>query len=712
MTAVSESSSKTEAKSIVHAICPYCGVGCGINYHVIDNRIVKGVGAVENPVNKGKVCVKGILGYDYTAHPDRLTIPLIRKDEIRKGKIDLPDKKSAFREATWDEALSYVAKRLRETMSRYGGHTICALSSAKVSNEENYVLQKFIRTVFRTNNIDYCTRLCHSTTVYALMESLGSAASTNSIADISDSEVIIIAGSNTTENHPVIAAFISEAVLKGTKLIVIDTRRTGLCGQAYIHIQNRPGTDVALLNGIAHVIVNEGLYNKEFIANRTEGFDEYIESLSEYTPEFVERLTGVDKDKIIETARLYATAKAANIFVGMGMSQHSTGTDNNFCLINLVLLTGHIGKRGAGLNPLRGQNNVQGASDVGCLPFVYPGYQSVEDEQVRKTFEKAWGVELNPKMGLTVTEMMESALEGKVKAMYIMGENPALSDPNLNKTWKALESFEFMVVQDIFLTETAEYADVILPAASNYEKDGSYVNTERRVQYSPKVVDPPGQAKADWEIICELSSRLGYPMSYKDTAEILEEIAQVTPIMAGIRQDRIRSVGIQWPVPTLEHSGTTVMFAEKFPRGRGKFFPASYKLAAEEPDKEYPDVLNTGRILEHWHTGTMTRRSKALTRAINKPFVEMSVQEAEKTELKTGDMVKVSSRRGEITLAVKVSKRIAEGSVFIPFHFKEAAANVLTNDARDPFAKMPEFKVCAVKIQKIIEPVQEAQALH
>jgi formate dehydrogenase major subunit len=714
----------------VDSVCPYCGVGCAIRYHVKDNKIVQ-VSGRESPVNHGRLCVKGRYGFDYAFHPQRLTVPLIRRPEFypkgplsedvrgadgqwqRKpgGIVDYAEVLPAFREATWDEALALVAGKLTGIRDQHGSGALAGFGSAKCSNEEAYLFQKLIRAVFGTNNVDHCTRLCHASSVAALQETIGSGAVSNVFGDIQYADVAIVIGSNTTENHPVAATFFKQAAERGTTLIVIDPRRPALADHARYYVRYKPGTDVAFLNGLMHVIIAEGMTDPEFIAERTENFEALKEAVKHYTPELVEKLTGVPAEQIRTIARIYGRAENAMIFWGMGISQHTTGTDNARCLISLCLMTGNIGRSGTGLHPLRGQNNVQGASDSGLIPMVYTDYQSVANPAIREKFEKAWGVPLDPHPGLTVVEIAHGALHGTIKGMYMMGENPFLSDPNINKVRKALANLEFLVVQDIFLTETAEFADVILPAASFPEKEGTYTNTDRRVQLGRKATEPPGQARPDWQVICEIAKRMGYPMHYNSPEEVFRELASLSPSLAGLSHARLGTTGELWPCPDPDKPGQSVIFTETFPSGKGKFSPAEFAPAKELPDTEFPLVLNTGRVLEHWHTGTMTRRSKALDALEPEPFVEIHPEDLYALGIQDGDFARVTSRRGAIVLKVRIGIRTQKGSVFIPFHFREAAANLLTNDALDPYGKIPEFKFCAVKVEKAqAENVQEATA--
>jgi formate dehydrogenase major subunit len=708
---------------MVDSVCPYCGVGCAIRYFVDEDagRIRRADGRA-SPVNDERLCVKGRFGFDYATHPQRLTTPLIRKESAypkgalsadvrgeRKrrpgGIVDYDEVMPHFREATWDEALDLAAGRLAEIRDRHGPSALAGFGSAKCSNEEAYLFQKLVRAGFGTNNVDHCTRLCHASSVAALMETIGSGAVTNVFADVKNADVALIAGSNTTGNHPVAATFMKQArKLGGTKLIVVEPRRIEMAEHADYFLQIEPGTDVALYNAWMHVLVEESLIDEEYIAGMTEGFEDLKAVVERYSPEVSSKICGVEPDLIREAARAFGSAEKAIIFWGMGISQHTHGTDNSRCLISLALLTGNIGREGTGLHPLRGQNNVQGASDAGLIPMVYPDYQSVADPAIRATFEEAWGVQLDPEPGLTVVEIMGGALAGSIRGMYMMGENPFLSDPNINKVRKALANLEFLVVQDIFLTETAEFADVIFPATSFFEKFGTYTNTDRRVQVGRKALEPPGEARADWEIICELATRMGYRMEYDSTDQIFDEFSSLAPSYAGLTYENLGSTGKLWPCPDPDAGdGIQILFGDGFPTasGRGKFVPAEFAPAKELPDQDYPYVLNTGRLLEHWHTGTMTRRSAALHALEPAPRVDLHPSDLAELGLRDGDLVEVASRRGCITLPVTGSDRMLRGSAFIPFHFREAAANLLTIDELDPAGKIPEFKFCAVRVTPV-----------
>ncbi|KPK17464.1 MAG: formate dehydrogenase [Betaproteobacteria bacterium SG8_41] len=672
----------------VSTVCPYCGTGCRILLGTRGDTVVSARGDRDAPVSRGRLCVKGRFGsYEFVSSPDRLKTPLIRTAD-------------GFREASWEEALGVIARELK----KYRGDTFGGLASAKVTNEDNYVFQKFVRAAMGTNNVDHCARLCHSSTVAGLALSFGSGAMTNPSDDLLLADVILVTGSNTTENHPIIGLKIRDAVERGARLVLFDPRRIQLAEIATVWARQKPGTDVAWINGLMHVILREGLANREFIKTRTEGFEAVEKVVAWYTPERVAQITGVPAKLIVEAARLYASAERASIVYSMGITQHTTGVDNVRSLANLAMLTGQIGRPGTGVNPLRGQNNVQGACDMGALPDVYTGYQKVADSGARAKFAKAWGVELSDKPGLTVTQMLPEAIDGKIKALYIMGENPVLSDADLTHVVKALESLEFLVVQDIFLTETAKLAHVVLPATSYAERDGCYTNTERRVQLTQPVVAAPGQARRDWEILCEVATALGYPMHYASTAAVNEEMRAVTPSYAGTSYARLGAgEQLHWPCPSEEHPGTPILHREKFTRGLGQFHPVEYRPAAEETDASFPVVLTTGRMLEQYHTGTMSRRSKGLHGLAPGPFVEVNGDDAKRIRVKDGDSVRVTSRRGSIILPAKVGSRVDAGVLFIPFHFWEAAANVLTNSAYDPTARIPEFKVCAVRLERAPE---------
>lgn len=705
---------------IVSTTCPYCGVGCTLQLHVKDDHIFKVTSPFESPVNHGNLCVKGRFGYDYVYHPRRVTTPMVRRYLLEGGTSTIDRSQfpasstingpSAFDwvETDWDTALDVVADNLVRIYQRDGSDAMAVYACAKATNEDNYLLQKMYRALFRTNNVDHCTRLCHAGSVVALQQATGSSAMSNTASQVIQNDVFIVTGSNTSENHPIIAIQMKEAVRQyGAKMIVIDPRRIELVDFAEMWLPLKPGTNVPVFTAMAHVIVREGLTNPEFIDIRTEGFEEFIASLDKFTPEYAEQVSGVPADDIRKAARMYATAKNAAIYWGMGISQLSHGTASALALINLAFLTGHIGREGTGLNPLRGQNNVQGASDMGCMPFHYPGYMRVDNPENRAKWEKAWNIEqggLSLKLGLTTTEILSHAHEGGIRALYIMGENPMMSEPNLNETRRHMEQLEFLVAQDIFMTESAAFADVFLPATPFAEKDGTFSNTDRRVQRVRAAHAPRGQARVDWKIVCDVAqrieSRLGVPTSYwayTHPSEILREMANVNPDYAGVTYERIDRVGLIYPVPSIDHPGTPTLFTETFPRGKGKFHALDYVPAMETADDEFPFILTTGRVLEHWHGGSMTRHS-SLNDAYPEARVEMHPADAEIHGIRNGDPVTVRSRRGEVVLRVTVTPKTTVGVVFIPFHFYEAAANLLTNDVLDPQAKIPEFKACAVQV--------------
>ena len=672
----------------VRTTCSYCGVGCQMDLIVQNNKIVQVNGAQDAEPNHGSLCVKGRYGYDFVASPERLTTPLIRKN----GK---------FETSTWDEALTLVADRFSRIKQKYGADSMGVLSSARVTNEENYIAQKFTRAVLKTNNIDHCARLCHASTVAGLAASFGSGAMTNTFADIETSDLILVTGSNTTENHPVFSTFIKRAALKGKTLIVVDPRKIKLAEHADKWLRPVLGTDIAWVNGLMHVIVKEDLHDKAFIEKRTEGAEQLLETIKKYTPSYVETITGIPAGDIIETARLFAKADRASICYCMGITQHTCGTDNVKSLANLSMLCGHLGKAGGGVNPLRGQNNVQGACDMGALPNVFTAYQKVDAPEILKKHERAWGVSgLSNKPGLAVTEMMNLAVQGALKSLYVIGENPLLSDPDLNHVEKAFKNLEFTVVQDIFLTETAQFADVVLPSFCFAEKEGTFTNTERRVQRVRKAVEGPGFAREDWKITCEIATRMGTPMHYGSAEEIFEELRELTPSYGGITWDRLEQGGIHWPCPTLDHPGTPVLHTTQFTRGKGLFHAIEHLPPAELPDAEYPFMLTTGRVIYHYHTGTMTMKSHGLNQMSPECFVEISSTDAAALNIGNGEMVDVFSRRGKIRAKLSISSKAVDGTIFIPFHFARAAANRLTNAKFDPVAKIPEFKVCAVTIEK------------
>jgi formate dehydrogenase major subunit len=702
----------------VDSVCPYCGVGCTTTYHVKDDRIVFAEGR-DSPGSHGRLCVKGRYGWDYALHPQRLTVPLVRRPECypkgplsgdvrgegrHGGKPFVEDAaiRAAFREASWDEALDLIASRLLAVKKQHGPSALAGFGSAKCSNEEAYLFQKLVRAVFGTNNVDHCTRLCHASSVAALLEGIGSGAVTDVFGNVQFADLILLTGTNTTANHPVAATFFKQAAKRGTTILVVDPRRPDVADFATRYCRIKNGTDVAFYDALMHVLIAEDIVNHAFIRERTENFDALRDAVAACSPERMAPICGVDAETIRTVARTIGRARNFMIFWGMGISQHTHGTDNARCLIALCLLTGQVGRPGTGLHPLRGQNNVQGASDAGLIPMVYPDYQPVENEAVRHKFERAWGVPLDPKRGLTVVEIIKAALEGRIRGMFMMGENPFLSDPNINKVRKALSSLDFLAVQDIFLTETAEFADVVLPATSFFEKTGTYSNTDRRVQIGRTVLPPPGQARLDWEVLCDLATRMGYPMRYDSPEDVFAEFAALTESYRGLNYKRLGKEGTLWPVLEPGAPEQPVLFGDRFPTpsGRGKFVPAVFAPPAELPDAEYPFVLNTGRVLEHWHTGTMTRRASVLDALSPEPFVEVHPDDLAQLGVSAGERVTVRSRRGVIALTAEADERMARGSVFIPFHFREAAANVLTIDELDPAGKIPEFKFCAVRLER------------
>ncbi|PKM83875.1 MAG: formate dehydrogenase subunit alpha [Firmicutes bacterium HGW-Firmicutes-13] len=671
----------------IKTTCPYCGTGCSFYLHVKDDRVIGVSPDYKSPVNKGNLCVKGRFGWDFIHSPERLTSPLIKKD-------------GRFVKTTWDEALSLITSRMKETIAKYGAESLAGLSSARCTNEENYLFQKLLR-IMGTNNIDHCARLCHAPTVAGLAAAFGSGAMTNSISEIEDSHCLLVTGSNTTETHPVISYRIWRAKNKGARLIVADPRRIGLAEAADIFLQHRPGTDVALFNGLLHVIIKENKIDNDYINNRTEGFEEVKKTVEKYTPKYVEKITGVPAKLIIDAALMYAEAETASILYTMGITQHTSGTNNVMSIANLAMAAGNLGKMSAGVNPLRGQNNVQGACDMGALPNVVTGYQRVDDASTRERFNKFWDTTLNSTPGLTVTEMFDAAEKGNIKFMYIMGENPMLSDADTNHVEKALKELDFLVVQDIFLTETAELADVVLPASSFAEKDGTFTNTERRVQRIRKAVSCPGESKPDWKIITEIADRLELNWGYNAPEEIMEEISDLTPSYRGINYLRIENEGLQWPCPSQSHPGTPCLHTENFVRGPGKFHAVENEPPAENPDEEYPFTLTTGRMLYHYHTGTMTRRTTGLEEFKPEDFLKINPADAEKLDITRGEKVRVASRRGEIETSVEITDIVPQGVVFMTFHFRENPVNRLTNSAIDPTAKIPELKVCAVRLDKM-----------
>jgi len=670
--------------------CPFCGCGCQFYLATVDGRVVDTAPCFTDRVSEGKLCIKGRRAHEFVHDDARLTTPLVR----RNGKLE---------QASWVQALETVTNRLNKVRDEAGADAIGLLSSAKCTNEENYLLMKFARAVLGTNNVDHCARLCHASTVAGLAAAFGSGAMTNSIPEVLEADCILITGSNTIEQHPLIGSRVLRAKERGATLIVVDPRETFLSSHADISLHQKPGSDVAWLNAMMNVIISEGLHDKPFIETRTEGFEAFRELVAEYTPERAEQISGIPAEQLVRAARAYANAKRASILYSMGITQHTTGTDNVKSTANLAMLTGNMGKAGTGVNPLRGQNNVQGACDLGALPNVYSGYQKVADENARRKFAKAWAADLPPNVGLTVVEMMNAAHAGTLRAMYIMGENPMISDPDIHHVREALEKLDLLVVQDIFLSETAALADVVLPAACYAEKEGTFTNTDRTVLRVRKAVEPPGQARPDWLVICQLAARLGKraQFAYRSADEIMREIAELTPSYGGISHERLdKGDVLAWPCLDPGHPGTPFLHKGKFARGRGLFHALHYRPPEEEPDNDYPLILTTGRSMFHFHTGTMTRKIDLLNHEMPTGKVEINPADAKRLGIKDGEKVEVASRRGKIEIAALVTPRIQEGVVFIPFHFVECAANTLTNPALDPDAKIPEFKVCAVSVRQ------------
>ena len=698
----------------VDSLCPYCGVGCQVSYKVKDEKIIYAEGR-DGPANHNRLCVKGRFGFDYVHHPHRLTKPLVRLDNVAKDPYDQVDPANPwthFREATWDEALDRAAGGLKRVRDTHGPKALAGFGSAKGSNEEAYLFQKLVRTGFGSNNVDHCTRLCHASSVAALMEGLSSGAVSAPFEAALDAEVIIVIGANPTVNHPVAATFIKNAVKQnGAKLIVIDPRRQALSRHAYRHLAFKPGSDVAMLNAMLNVIISEGLYDQNYISAYTENFEALKASIVAFTPEKMAPVCGIDAEVLREVARLYATSKASIIFWGMGISQHVHGTDNARCLIALALTTGQIGRKGTGLHPLRGQNNVQGASDAGLIPMVYPDYQSVEKAEVRQLFETLWGTKLDPQKGLTVVEIMNAVHAGQIRGMYVEGENPAMSDPDLNHARQALAMLEQLVVQDLFLTETAFYADVVLPASAFAEKSGTFTNTDRRVQLGRPVLPPPGDARQDLWIIQEIARRLGLGWNYAGPAQVFAEMAMTMPSFKNITWERLEREGaVTYPVDGPDVAGNDIIFDKGYPTasGRAKIVPAHIRPPDELPDMEYPMVLSTGRVLEHWHTGSMTRRAGVLDALEPEAVVFLAPRELHRLNLEPGDMLRLETRRGAIEVKVRADNDVPVGMVFMPFCYAEAAANLLTNPALDPAGKIPEFKFCAARVSPVVEATAPA----
>jgi formate dehydrogenase major subunit len=687
----------------VDSLCPYCGVGCQVSYAVKDEKIIQVEGR-NGPANLARLCVKGRFGFDYVHHQGRLTTPLIRKPGYPKNAdfASLPANKfDMFREASWDEALALAGGGLKRLRDQYGGTALAGFGSAKGSNEEAYLFQKLVRTGFGSNNVDHCTRMCHAASVAALLEGIGSGAVSNPVADVEHAELIFIIGANPANNHPVGATFIKNAVQRGARLVVADPRRTEFARHAWHFLQFKPDTDVALLNGMIHVIISEGLVAQQFIADRTLGFEEIKANVADCTPEAMSVICGIAPEVIREVARAYATASAAIMLWGMGVSQSTHGTDNARCLITLAMITGQIGRPGTGLHPLRGQNNVQGASDVGLIPMMYPDYQRVDNPQAQAKFEALWGQSLSSQPGLTVVEVMHAIDRGQIRGMYLMGENPAMSDPDLDHTRAAMAKLELMVVQEIFLTETAWLADVVLPATTFYEKTGTFTNTDRCVQMGRQVLQPPGQAKPDLWIISQIAQHLGLHWTYQHARDVFNEMRQGMNSISGVTWETLATQGsVVYPFTSAEPVSHPIIFTQQFPTssGRATLVPAQYRHVNPVVDADYPWVLITGRQLEHWHTGAMTRRATVLDAIEPQATVSMHPQDMAEQGILVGQMVAVESRQGKITLAVRRDEGTPVGSLFIPFAYVEAAANVLTDSALDPFGKIPGMKYTAVRL--------------
>ncbi len=702
----------------IDSVCPFCGVGCQLTYQVRDQRIV-GVQGRDGPANQGRLCVKGRFGFDYAHHPDRLTRPLIRKPGVPKdaeGTRDPARWHEVFREASWDEALDFAAGRLKALRDTHGPKSLAGFGSAKGTNEEAYLFQKLVRTGFGSNNVDHCTRLCHASSVSALLEGVGSGAVSNPVGDVAQAELVIIIGSNPTANHPVAATWMKNAARQGTKIVLADPRITDIGRHAWRTLQFRPDTDVALLNAMIHTIIEEGLANRDFIAQRASNFEALQASVASFSPEAMAPVCGVPAPRIREVARAFAQAKSAMILWGMGVSQHVHGTDNARCLIALCAVAGQIGKPGSGLHPLRGQNNVQGASDAGLIPMMFPNYQRVDHAGAHAWFEQFWGARLDDHPGYTVVEIMHKALAPdtdphKVRGMYVQGENPAMSDPDLNHARAALAALEHLVVQDIFLTETAWLADVVLPATAWPEKTGTVTNTDRTVQLGRQAIEPPGDARPDLALIQEMARRMGlawhYPGAHAGVAAVYEEMRQAMHgAIAGISWARLEREGaVTYPCLSEDDPGQPVVFTDHFPTddGRVHLVPAQIVLADERPDADYPLILITGRQLEHWHTGSMTRRSAVLDAIEPVATASLNGRELARMGLVAGQMARLQSRRGEVRCHVRRDDGTPDRTVFMPFAYAEAAANLLTNAALDPVGKIPEFKYCAVRLQAASE---------
>ncbi|HDT8171294.1 TPA: formate dehydrogenase subunit alpha [Enterococcus faecalis] len=669
--------------------CPHCGTGCQMNLLVKNNRLV-GVEPLDGPANKNLLCVKGkFASYKFVGSGDRLTEPLIKRNGI-------------FEPASWEEALTLVSSKFNEIKAENGADALAGFSCSRATNEDNYVFQKMVRAAFGTNNVDNCARVCHSASVHGLAQTLGSGAMTNPIADITeDVDMILLVGSNPEEAHPVIGAQIRQAIQTGTQVVVVDPRKINLVKDSALHLQVQAGTNVAFANGMMHVILKEGLADRHFIEERTEGFSDLEKMVADYTPEKVAEICHIHPEDLIQAARMYANAEKAPIIYCLGVTEHSTGTEGVMSMSNLAMLVGKVGKPGCGVNPLRGQNNVQGACDMGCMPYDFPGYQKVNNPEVIDKFEKAWHVPLNRNTGLTSTKVLPAATAGNVKGLYIFGEDPIVTDPDTGHVRQALESLDFLVVQELFMTETAAYADVVLPGISYAEKDGTFTNTERRVQRVRKAVEPRGQAREDYEIFCEVMTRMGYPCAYESAKEIMKEISAVTPSFGGINYERLEKESLQWPCRSLTDPGTPIMHVGSFARGKGLFKAIPYKQAQELPDEEYPYLMSTGRMLYHYNTRAMTGRTEGINQIANHSYIEINAVDAQALGIQEGDKVEVHSRRGKIETYAAVGNRVFPQEVFMTFHFPDGNVNEITNAVFDDIATIPEYKVCAVAIKPV-----------
>ena len=688
----------------VESVCPYCGVGCQLSFKIKDDKIAW-VEGVDGPANENRLCVKGRFGFDYIAHPHRLTKPLIRREDApAKGlNVDPGNIMVHFREATWDEALDAAAGGLQALKSNHGGKSVAGFGSAKCSNEEAYLFQKFIRTGFGHNNVDHCTRLCHASSVAALMENVGSGAVTATFNEIENADVAIVIGAHPTENHPVAATYFKQFVKRGGKLIVMDPRGQGLKRHATHMLQFKPGGDVSMLNGIMNVIVEEGLYDEQYIQAFTENWDAMKAHLKDFPPEKMEKICGIPADTLREVARTFGNARAGMIFWGMGVSQHIHGTDNSRCLISLALMCGHVGRPGAGLHPLRGQNNVQGASDAGLIPMFLPDYQPVGDDGVRSAFNEIWGTpDFESQKGLTVVEIMDAIHADHIKGMYILGENPAMSDPDVEHARDALAKLHHLVVQDIFLTETANFADVILPAAAWPEKRGTVTNTNRQVQMGRPAVPPPGEAREDWDITTELANRMGLGWTYEHPKDVFAEMKLSMKSLNNITWERLEGEAVTYPSLSPEDPGQPIVFGDGFPRaeGRARFTPANIVMPDDTPDENFPMIMITGRQLEHWHTGSMTRRASVLDHLEPEAHVSVHPRTLREMGAEPGDLITLSTKRGSIIVGARADRAVSENCVFMPFAYVEAAANILTTPSLDPNGKNPEFKYSAVRVEK------------